>query len=103
MSGQITSVNEPRENEHSFDVMSIDQASLSFKRYIQSIDKYDGKTQWRSIYNAIHDNLSEKADYFTSDFLKKCKNNPNVPQFILKDTNIITKKLPRKVGCIHRL
>ena len=40
------------------------------------------KTQCRSIYKVIHDNLSGKVDYFTSCFLKKCRKNPNVTPFI---------------------
>ena len=33
-----------------------------------------------------------KNDYFTSDFLKKCKQNPNIPQDISKETRYIIKQ-----------
>ena len=52
-SGQIASVNEPQGNKYYSDEVSIEQASLSFKKYIELIDKDDGKTQWRIIYEAI--------------------------------------------------
>ena len=35
--------------------MPIDQAYLSFKKDIEFIDKYDVETQWKSIYELIHD------------------------------------------------
>ena len=40
--------------------------------------------RWLVIY-------SWKTDYFTSDFIKQCKQNPNVPQDISKDTQFIIK------------
>ena len=39
----------------------------------------------------IDDIFSEKTDYFTSDFLKQLKKNPNVLQVLLKDTKSIIK------------
>ena len=50
-------------------MISIYQDSLSFKKDIKLIDKYDGKTQRRNIYEVIHNNFFENSDYFTSDLL----------------------------------
>ena len=77
-SGKITEVNEPQENEHYSDVISIYQAYLSFKKYIELIEKYDGKTQRRRFYEDIHDNFFENNNYFTSYFLKTFIHNANV-------------------------
>ena len=46
----------------------------------------------------IDDILFGKTDYFTSDFLKECKNNPNVPQGLLKDTKSIIKQISLEGG-----
>ena len=43
VSGQIIAVNKPQENEHSSDVMYIQQDYLSFKKYIKLIEKGNGK------------------------------------------------------------
>ena len=42
-SSQITSLKQPKENEHYFDVMSIEQASLSLQKDIELVEKDDGK------------------------------------------------------------
>ena len=46
----------------------------------------------------ICDNFFENADYFTSDFLKQCKHNANVPNFLLKYTNNIIKQIALEGG-----
>ena len=56
-SDQIVSGNEPQGNEHYYDVVSIDQSYLIFEKYISLIEKYYGTTQWRRIYEVIHDSL----------------------------------------------
>ena len=59
------------------------------------IDKDDGKTQWRSIYEVINDMFFDKYDYFTNEFLQKCKHNANIL--------LLQKKWLSKADYIHRL
>ena len=35
--------------------------------------------------------FSQKTDYFTSEFLKQCEHNPNVPQDISRETKYLIK------------
>ena len=39
----------------------------------------------------IYEISFRKYNYFTSDFIKQCKQNPNFPQLILKETKNIIK------------
>ena len=41
---------------------------------------------------------SFKTDDFTSDFLKKCRHNPNVPQGLSKDTKNVIKQIAPERG-----
>ena len=62
MSVKIAAMNEPQENELSSHMIFIDQSSFSFKKYIQLIEKDDGKTKLRSIYEVIRDNFLHSSD-----------------------------------------
>ena len=41
----------------------------------------------------VHEDFFENSDYFTSDFLKQCKQNENFPQFLLKYIKDIIKQI----------
>ena len=55
VSSKKSSVNETQENQSDSDEISINLESSSFKKYTVLIDIYDGKSQWRSIYEVIYD------------------------------------------------
>ena len=82
-------MNEPQENTYnSFDIF-MELESSSLKKGIDLINKYDGKTQRRIIYEVTHD-FFFKVDYFTDIFLKQYKWNINIPQCIPSDTKNTT-------------
>ena len=55
------------------------------------------KTQWRIIYEGVHETFFKNADYITSDFLNQCKHNPNVKQFIFNEINNNIKEIDLEV------
>ena len=89
--GQIASLNEPQVNEHSSDVVSTEQSYFSFKNIYNSLKKIMGKVNGGASMRSLMIYIFF-ADHFTSDFLKQCKKNSNVPQDISKDTKNIIKQ-----------
>ena len=54
---------------------------------IEIIDKYENRTlvqrtKWRPIYEVIYEDYIKNCNIFPDDFIIKCKQFPNEPQFI---------------------
>ena len=67
-------------------------------QYIETIDKYENRiivniTQWRPINEVIDEAYIRKSNIFPDDFIRECKKNSIVPQFISGDVKNNVKRL----------
>ena len=68
------------------------------QKYVDLIDKYDGKPQWRRIYEVSDYLFFEKFDYFNDEFLKHCERNTNIMYFLPSETKKILKVISLQGG-----
>ena len=56
------------------------------------------KTIWRPIYEVIHASFFEKIYISPPEFLDKCKNNTNGPQFLPSEVKLVLKIMAMEQG-----